>query len=1079
MVTLPINGVTIDFPYTPYGPQIRYMSRVIDALRAGHNALLESPTGTGKTLCLLCAALAWRSSYVAALQARMAAGESDVAETLAQEAGLRAGQLGAADALGALVNPAVAPELRAPRIVFASRTHTQLAQAIGELKKTVYRPGMVVLGSRDVLCVHEAAKGMGGSRLSALCRRITAPNRRECRFHLPVASPRPHENRCEDLVDKMYAEPPMDIEDLKGFGRKEGACPWFLSRAAARGQHCDILFLPYNYLLDRSARDSLDIDWTNDIVIIDEAHNLESMCADAMSFDLTSFLRASCDAELATCIEQGARPGGISFPALEKLAQTEQGLDAVLGSENRDLLEFRVVRSVLKTAEEFINSVDFDCGNRSDIEYRVFPGAQFRTLFEQANGPTADTYELFIELLDRAMGSQAEDVDNTSAASRRNSSTTGNSPLRALQSAIRVLFESVGKGQENCFRTVVQNDKSKPNSGRTISYWCFDPSVGMADLRALGLRCMLLTSGTLSPMDSFSAELGTSFPVRLENPHVITTAQAWAGVMKVGPDTIAGPGGRLTSAYQARGEASDLELGRAMIRFSAIIPDGLLVFFPSYGAMHSCVEVWKDKGPGSDGAKPSVWEHLLRVKLIVAEERESSQFGAAILAHRTNVDSGYGSILLAVCRGKVSEGIDFSDEYGRAVVITGLPYPAATDPKVVLKRQFADERARAAKQQAQSCTGGAGEKMATVLTGGDWYAIQALRAVNQAVGRAIRHRNDYGVVLLCDERFQAGHLQEKVSKWLRPYITVCQQFRVGEDAVRRFFERASESDFAKRGKAAKMLRNQGGNSEGGGVADVRRASDNYRGDRQAVLAAQQAIARFLPEAKSEQKLVEQACALSDQVAAYAREQAKGVVAAETAPSCAFGEEPHLKRARLKVLNWSSESAAGGLTDATIPDATPAAQGPEDSAPTRSALFLAKRNRAASGKGPKIERMRREREPGTQAGPSFKDGGGGKEPFSKRIQSLFARKEDARRFLALFREILTAYKALNEGDGPLSADRDKHAGESGKIAVQQVVTLTRQNGSGAVAAKECFLADLRAKIPVGFQSWYDAALAQSR
>lgn len=40
-----------------------------------------------------------------------------------------------------------------------------------------------------------------------------------------------------------------------------------------------------------------------------------------------------------------------------------------------------------------------------------------------------------------------------------------------------------------------------------------------------------------------------------------------------------------------------------------------------------------------------------------------------------------------------------------------------------------------------------------VLTGEDWYNQQALRAVNQAVGRVIRHRHDYGAIIFCDERF--------------------------------------------------------------------------------------------------------------------------------------------------------------------------------------------------------------------------------------------------------------------------------------------------------------------------------------
>ena len=60
---------------------------------------------------------------------------------------------------------------------------------------------------------------------------------------------------------------------------------------------------------------------------------------------------------------------------------------------------------------------------------------------------------------------------------------------------------------------------------------------------------------------------------------------------------------------------------------------------------------------------------------------------------------------LAVCRGKVyaktkrlfncysgvwkaAEGLDFADVNGRAVVITGLPFPPKMDPKVILKKSF-------------------------------------------------------------------------------------------------------------------------------------------------------------------------------------------------------------------------------------------------------------------------------------------------------------------------------------------------------------------------------------------------------
>eukprot|EP00980_Cylindrotheca_fusiformis_P016194 scaffold4811_cov171-Cylindrotheca_fusiformis.AAC.2 len=56
------------------------------------------------------------------------------------------------------------------------------------------------------------------------------------------------------------------------------------------------------------------------------------------------------------------------------------------------------------------------------------------------------------------------------------------------------------------------------------------------------------------------------------------------------------------------------------------------------------------------------------------------------------------------------------------------------------------------------------------LSGHEWYTQQAHRAVNQAIGRVIRNRNDYGSVLLLDSRFSLQGNQQGLSKWVRPHI---------------------------------------------------------------------------------------------------------------------------------------------------------------------------------------------------------------------------------------------------------------------------------------------------------------------
>jgi Rad3-related DNA helicase len=108
------------------------------------------------------------------------------------------------------------------------------------------------------------------------------------------------------------------------------------------------------------------------------------------------------------------------------------------------------------------------------------------------------------------------------------------------------------------------------------------------------------------------------------------------------------------------------------------------------------------------------------------------------------------AVFIAVCRGKLSEGIDFIDNAARCVIMAGIPYPQIYDPKVVTKKDYLDRKYVSRK---------------STINGNAWYKLQACRAVNQAIGRVIRHVNDYGVIILMDERYRTHNID--ISKWLQ------------------------------------------------------------------------------------------------------------------------------------------------------------------------------------------------------------------------------------------------------------------------------------------------------------------------
>ena len=75
------------------------------------------------------------------------------------------------------------------------------------------------------------------------------------------------------------------------------------------------------------------------------------------------------------------------------------------------------------------------------------------------------------------------------------------------------------------------------------------------------------------------------------------------------------------------------------------------------------------------------------------------------------------AILVGVCRGRLSEGLDFKDRKARAVIIVGIPYPNATEPRILLKEYFLNRKIEIMGATYTSEDG----KMIHNISGRDWY----------------------------------------------------------------------------------------------------------------------------------------------------------------------------------------------------------------------------------------------------------------------------------------------------------------------------------------------------------------------
>uniref|UniRef100_I3JWB2 DNA 5'-3' helicase n=1 Tax=Oreochromis niloticus TaxID=8128 RepID=I3JWB2_ORENI len=762
-----IGGVKIHFPCKAYPSQLAMMNLIVRGLNTGQYCLLESPTGSGKSLALLCSALGWQHAQFDKSQKsdsptsckcgchskssrnKATAGDSHAVVDLTVSPSKDTAQPSTSAPESCSQCPCGSTEdavkdkekdgrKKTPKIFFGTRTHKQITQITHELKRTVYSGvPMTILSSRDHTCVNPDV--VPHTNRNERCKDLLeAKDGRSCRYYHGVQRMR-DQNTLQHVHGLRAA---WDIEDLVTLGKRLRSCSYFAARELM--QSAWIIFCPYNYLLDPMIRESMEIDLEGQILVLDEAHNIEDCARESASYTLDYKSLLMSRDELDSMVNNNIRRSkhellrGFCYSLINWI-QESQSLMSERGYETAGKVwsgkEIVGIFHTLGITADTFNILKQNLAAVLEKEEHagVVNGREDVVQIPTISPPTATVLKNLFMVLDFLFRDSCRFADDYRVALQKSYAWTNQVPPD-VPNAQGFIVRPRGRRQTVRVKTEVL----------TLSFWCLNPAVAFSDLSG-SVHSIVLTSGTLSPMDSFSSELGVKFSIQLEANHVINKSQVWVGTVGAGPQ-----GRKLCATFQnAETYAFQDEVGGLLLHVCQVMAKGVLCFLPSYKMLDKLRDRW---------TKTGLWDKLEQQKTVITEPRGGGGKGDfdELLHTYYSAIKYYGALLIAVCRGKVSEGLDFTDDNARAVVAVGIPFPNIKDLQVELKMKYNDLHS----------------KSRGLLPGSRWYEIQAYRALNQALGRCIRHRNDWGALVLVDDRYRNNPNKyiTGLSKWVRQLV---------------------------------------------------------------------------------------------------------------------------------------------------------------------------------------------------------------------------------------------------------------------------------------------------------------------
>lgn len=268
-----------------------------------------------------------------------------------------------------------------------------------------------------------------------------------------------------------------------------------------------------------------------------------------------------------------------------------------------------------------------------------------------------------------------------------------------------------------------------------IFYW-MDASIAVKPLFSK-YRNVVLTSGTISPLETYAKLLDFKPRILKSFGNTMPRNAIYPLIVSKGTDQL-----QISTKFDDRDDSSIIRnYGALLAELSETVPDGIVWFFPSYRYMENIICRWDEMG---------IMQKILENKLIYIETKDLAQTVLALENYRKSWDWGRGAVFLSIARGKVAEGVDFKGHYGRCVMVVGIPFQYTLSRTLKWRLEFL--------------------KTKMGMDDSDFLIFDAMRQTAQWVGRVIRNKYDYGLMVFADKRYARKDKISKLPQWIQDEI---------------------------------------------------------------------------------------------------------------------------------------------------------------------------------------------------------------------------------------------------------------------------------------------------------------------